>query len=239
MAPIPFGSDRALFLERGATPETETHKEKRDMKEPMKRLGEVLLGGNEEETRRLTEEALKGGMSPQEILEEGMRPAMEDLGDRFSKGEAYLPELLLAAETMKVGMDVLKPAIVQKGLKPVATLMIGTVEGDIHDIGKNLVKMMFQGAGFHVIDLDINVKVEAFVEAYAREKPDLVGLSSLLTSTMGAMQKTVEPIRKEHPQARFLVGGAPIGQEFADSIGAGYAPDAGVAVKVGRKIVGV
>lgn len=210
------------------------------MNETMKRLGENLLAGSEEETRRLTEEALEGGMSPQEILEKGMRPAMEELGDRFSRGEAYLPELLLAAETMKAGMEVLRPAIVQKGLKPVATLMIGTVEGDIHDIGKNLVKMMFQGAGFHVIDLDINVKAETFAEAYTRERPDLVGLSALLTSTMGMMERTIEMIRKEHPEAKFLVGGAPIRQEFADSIGAnGYAPDAATAVKVGRKIVEV
>jgi len=209
------------------------------MNDSMKKLGECLLAGNEEEIRRLTREALQGGISPQRVLDEGMRPAMEELGERFSRGTAYLPELLLAAETMKAGMEVLEPAIVRDGLAPTATLLLGTVEGDIHDIGKNLVKMMCQGSGFKIIDLDVNVSAERFLQVYREKKPDLVGLSALLTSTMGEMERVIQKIRRADPKARFLVGGAPIRQEFADRIKAdGYAPDAAAAVKAARRIVG-
>jgi 5-methyltetrahydrofolate--homocysteine methyltransferase len=210
------------------------------MNELMTNLGETLLAGNVEEIRRLTQEALNAGVSPQEILEQGMRPTMESLGDRFSRGEAFLPELLVAADTMKASMEVLQPAIVSGGVAPKATMILGTVVGDIHDIGKNLVKMMFEGAGFKVIDLDINVKADKFLEAYHKEKPDLVGLSALLTTTIGEMEKVIQTIREYDPKARFIVGGAPITQEFADRIGAdGYAPDAGEAVKVGNRIIGL
>ena len=210
------------------------------MNERMTNLGETLLAGNMEEIKRLTEEALRSGASPQDILEEGLRPAMESLGDRFSRGEAYLPELLVAADTMKASMEILEPAIVREGVSPKATMLLGTVEGDIHDIGKNLVKMMFEGSGFRVIDLDINVKAEKFLEAYHKEKPDLVGLSALLTTTIGEMEKVIQAIREFDPEAKFIVGGAPITQEFADRIGAdGYAPDAGEAVKVGNRIIGL
>ena len=210
------------------------------MKELLEKMEAPLLGGNEAEVRALTRQALDQGVSPQAILEEGMRPAMEALGDRFSRGEAFLPELLLAAETMRAGMEVLRPAIVQGGVRPKATLLLGTVEGDIHDIGKNLVKMMFEGSGFRVVDLNTNVKAERFLEAYRTEKPDLVGLSALLTSTIGEMEKVIRMIRAEDPDARFLVGGAPVRQAYADQIGAnGYAADAGSAVRVGNQIVGL
>jgi len=210
------------------------------MNETMRKLGDSLLAGDVGEARRLTQDALKAGASPQEILETGMRPAMERLGERFSAGEAYLPELLLAADTMREGMEVLRPSILRGGIKPEATLLLGSVEGDIHDIGKNLVRMMFEGGGFRVIDLGIDVSCERFVEAYHRERPDLVGLSALLTTTMGQMEKVVRGIRSGDSAARFIVGGAPIRQAFADQIGAnGYAPDAAQAVKVGRKILGL
>jgi len=210
------------------------------MNERMTYLGETLLAGNVEEIRRLTEEALRAGLSPQDILEQGLRPAMEALGDRFSRGQAFLPELLVAAETMKASMEVMQPAIVSGGVAPKATMLLGTVEGDIHDIGKNLVKMMFEGSGIKVIDLDINVKAGKFLEAYHRERPDLVGLSALLTSTIGQMEKVIQTIREYDPEAKFIIGGAPITQEFADRIGAdGYAPDAGEAVKVGYRIIGL
>jgi 5-methyltetrahydrofolate--homocysteine methyltransferase len=210
------------------------------MNELMTNLGETLLAGNLEEIKRLTTEALSTGATPQDILEQGLRPAMEALGERFSRGEAFLPELLVAAETMKASMEVLEPAIVRDGVAPRATMLLGTVEGDIHDIGKNLVKMMFEGSGFKVIDLDINVKASKFLEAYHKEKPDLVGLSALLTSTIGEMEKVIQAIREFDPKAKFIIGGAPITQEFADKVGAdGYAPDAGAAVKVGNRIIGL
>jgi len=211
-----------------------------DMNELMTNLGETLLAGNMEEIKRLTEEALSAGTTPQDILEQGLRPAMETLGDRFSRGEAFLPELLVAAETMKASMEVLQPAIVRDGVTPKATMLLGTVEGDIHDIGKNLVKMMFEGAGYKVIDLDINVKADKFLEAYHKEKPDLVGLSALLTNTIGTMEKVIQTIREYDPKAKFIIGGAPVNQEFCDRVGAdGYAPDAGEAVRVGNQIIGL
>lgn len=210
------------------------------MDELMTNLGKTLLAGDIEGIRKLTEEALNRGWTPQEILERGLRPAMEALGDRFSRGEAFLPELLMAAETMKASMEVLQPATVRTGLTPRATLLLGTVQGDIHDIGKNLVKMMFEGAGYKVVDLDINVKAEKFLEAYRREKPDLVGLSALLTTTIGEMEKVIQVVRGYDPKAKFIVGGAPVTQAFADRVGAnGYAPDAGEAVKVGNRIIGL
>ena len=210
------------------------------MNELMTNLGETLLAGNMEGIKRLTEEALSGGTTPQDILEQGLRPAMETLGERFSRGEAFLPELLVAAETMKASMEVLQPAIVRDGVAPKATMLLGTVEGDIHDIGKNLVKMMFEGAGYKVIDLDINVKADRFLEAYHKERPDLVGLSALLTNTIGTMEKVIQTIREYDPKAKFIIGGAPVNQEFCDRVGAdGYAPDAGEAVKVGNRIIGL
>ena len=210
------------------------------MNELMTNLGETLLAGNMEEIKRLTEEALNAGTTPQDILEQGLRPAMEALGERFSRGEAFLPELLVAAETMKASMEVLQPAIVRDGVAPKATMLLGTVEGDIHDIGKNLVKMMFEGAGYKVIDLDINVKADKFLEAYHKEKPDLVGLSALLTNTIGVMEKVIQAIREYDPKAKFIIGGAPVNQEFCERVGAdGYAPDAGEAVRVANKIIGI
>jgi len=210
------------------------------MNELMTNLGETLLAGNIKEIKRLTEEALGAGANPQDILEQGLRPAMETLGDRFSRGEAFLPELLVAAETMKASMEVLQPAIVRDGVAPKATMLLGTVEGDIHDIGKNLVKMMFEGAGYRVIDLNINVKADKFLEAYHKEKPDLVGLSALLTNTIGTMEKVIQTIREYDPKAKFIIGGAPVNQEFCDRVGAdGYAPDAGEAVRVGNRIIGI
>jgi len=209
------------------------------MKESMVRLGENLIAGQIEKVKGLTEEALKEGMSPNEILQEGMVPPMEELGERFSRGEAFLPELLLAAHAMRAAMEVLKPAIARRGIRQEATVIIGTVAGDIHDLGKNIVRMMLEGAAFRVVDVGVNVSAERFLEAYDQEKPDLVGLSSLLTTTMGEMEEVIQKVRRTYPAAKFIVGGAPIRQDFADKIGAdGYAPDAPTAVKVAKRILG-
>ncbi len=211
------------------------------MQENMRKLGEAMLAGDSDQVRRLTAEALEAGLTPQDVLDLAMRPAMESLGERFSAGQAYLPELLVAADTMKAGMEVLERAVVRAGgLKPEAVLLLGTVQGDIHDIGKNLVRMMFEGGGFRVVDLGIDVAPASFLEAYRREKPDLVGLSALLTTTVGQMEAVIRTVRAEDPRARFIVGGAPVRQDFADRIGAdGYAPDAAQAVKVARRILGL
>jgi len=209
------------------------------MNERYAQMGEHLLAGRAEELKRAVEEAIEAGALPEQILGEAVMPAMEALGDRFSRGEAYLPELLLAAHTMQAAMKALGPAKDGGGGRQ-GKMLIGTVEGDIHDLGKNLVKMMFEGAGFAVVDAGINVAAEKFREAYEREKPDLLGLSSLLTTTMVEMEKVIRKVRGEHPDARIIVGGAPINQDFADKVGAdGYAPDAPSAVKVGKTILGL
>jgi len=214
-------------------------REEEGMKELMARLGESLIAGEIEKVKGFTEEALRAGTSAHEVLERGIMPSMEELGERFSRGEAFLPELLLAAHTMKAVMEVLKPAIAQGDVRPEATLVIGTVAGDVHDLGKNVVRLMFEGAAFRVVDMGVNVSAERFLAAYGQEKPDLVGLSSLLTATMGEMEKVIREVRKEHPEAKFIVGGAPIRQDFADEIGAdGYAPDAHTAVNVGKRMIG-
>lgn len=210
------------------------------MNELMKKLGESLLAGRTDEIKSCTEEALGAGISPIDIMEQGMMSPMEILGERFSKGEAYLPELLLAANTMKAAMDVLRPALVREDVKPKATLVIGTVAGDIHDLGKNIVRMMFESAAFRVVDMGVNVTSAQFIEACNREKPELVGLSSLLTTTMAEMERTIQHVRAEVPDVKLIVGGAPIMQDFADKIGAdGYAPDAPKGVAVGKKLLGL
>jgi len=204
------------------------------------KMGELLLAGDTEQLKKATKEALGAGHSSKEILEMSMTPAMEQLGERFSKGEAFLPELLLAADTMKGALEILRQAVGKEQEKPRATMLIGTVEGDIHDLGKNLVKMMLEGAGFHVVDLGTNVSVEKFLQVQNHEKANLVGLSALLTTTMGEMEKIVRKLKAEQPETKFIIGGAPITQDFADKIGAdGYAPDAHKAVKVAREILGV
>jgi 5-methyltetrahydrofolate--homocysteine methyltransferase len=207
--------------------------------ELMAKLGTNLIAGEIDAVKGFTEEALRAGMSAHEVLERGMMPSMEELGERFSRGEAFLPELLLAAHAMKAVMEVLKPAMARSDVGPEATLVIGTVAGDVHDLGKNVVRLMFEGAAFRVVDMGVNVSAERFLEAYGQEKPDLVGLSSLVTATMGEMEKVIRQVRREYPEAKFIVGGAPIRQDFADAIGAdGYAPDAHTAVNVGRRIIG-
>lgn len=209
------------------------------MNELMTRLGASLIAGQSDTIKALTEDALQAGVAPQEILESAMRRPMEALGERFSRGEAFLPELLLAAHGMKAAMEVLKPALTQGGVEPQATLLIGTVAGDIHDLGKNVVGMMFEGAAFRVVDLGVSVSAAHFLDAYREVRPDLVGLSSLLTTTMHEMGNVIRTVRGAYADARFIVGGAPLSQPFADEIGAdGYAPDAHTAVKVATRLLG-
>ena len=206
-----------------------------------KRLGDDLLAGKTEEVQAEATRLLGEEVDAMAILSEAMMPAMEALGERFSAGEAFLPELLLAADTMKGAFEVLGPALKESGRGTGGgTLVIGTVRGDIHDLGKNLVKIMFEGAGFTVVDLGCDVAPEAFVDAYKTANADLVGLSSLLTTTMGEMKDVVDRLRAIDPAAKVLVGGAPLTQAFADEIGAaGFAPDAPSAVRVGKGLLGI
>lgn len=194
-------------------------------------IKEAIRLGDEDGVKTLVEEAILEALTARQILEEAMMPAMEEIGGRFSRGEAFVPELIVAAYAMEAGMALLKARFEGK-IKDRGKVVLGTVEGDIHSIGKNIVRMCLEGAGYEVVDLGEGVKTEKFLEAYTTMKPDILGMSALLSSTMLFMQKTIDAIRAVDPGARIIVGGTPVNQQFADRIGAsGYAPDAFTAVR--------
>lgn len=196
-----------------------------------------LSEGEIEEVKTLVQEALDAGESAERVLRQGLIPAMDRVGVRFKNGELYIPEVLLAARAMHAGMAILKP-ILSKSTETIAgKVLIGTVKGDLHDIGKNLVVMMIEGGGFDVIDLGIDVPASRFVEAVKEHRPQVVGMSALLTTTMMEMKKTIQALEEagQKDRVKIIVGGAPVTEEFARDIGAdGYAPDAAVAVDVVR-----
>ena len=190
----------------------------------------------------LVQEALKEGVSPNDVLVKGLIAGMDIVGKRFKANEIYVPEVLIAARAMKAGMAILKPLLADTGIKPTGTFIIGTVKGDLHDIGKNLVSMMMEGAGFNVVDLGVDVQPAKFVDIIKKNPDSLVGMSALLTTTMMGMKETLESIKKEGAagKVKVMIGGAPVTQKFADEIGAdGYAPDAASAVDVAKKLLRV
>ena len=205
----------------------------------LKNLTESIVKGNRAEATRLTQEAIDGGTAPKDILG-ALVTGMDDIGGKFQRNEVFVPEMLIAARAMKESMALLEPILVKAGIRPEFTAVIGTVKGDLHDIGKNLVAMMWKGANFNVVDLGTNVEPDAFVAAVTDNKAQVVGLSALLTTTMPAMKTTVDAIRGAGlKDVKVVIGGAPITQEFANSIGAdGFAPDAATAVTVVRELVG-
>jgi 5-methyltetrahydrofolate--homocysteine methyltransferase len=195
--------------------------------------------GKMDEVKKLTQEALDGGDSPGAILQ-GLIQAMEQIGIRFKNGDIYIPEVLIAARAMHAGMDVLKPILSKSNTPMVGKIVIGTVKGDLHDIGKNLVMMMFEGGGFEVVDLGVDVSPEKFVEAVQKHKPQVVGMSALLTTTMREMKTTLDAIAKAglRNHVKTIVGGAPLTEKFAKEIGAdGYAADAASAVQVAKALI--
>ena len=204
----------------------------------LQKLNEAIKIGNRDDAVALTQEAIDTETAPREILD-AMVEAMDDVGGRFQRNEIFVPEMLIAARAMKESMALLEPQLVAAGIKPVAKAVIGTVSGDLHDIGKNLVAMMWKGANFDVIDLGTNVSPDKFVDAAKEHNADLVGLSALLTTTMPAIKTTVEALKTAGLDVtKVLIGGAPVTQEYADQIGAdGYAPDAASAVEVARKLL--
>ncbi len=207
------------------------------MEEILRKIAVAIMEGEEEAARSLVEEALEGGIDPRKILEEAMMPAMEDIGERFSRGEAFIPELIVAAEAMQRGMEALKPRLAGEE-RAAGLVVLGTVHGDIHSIGKNLVRMCLEGAGFEVIDIGEDIKTERFVEAYREHRPDILGLSALLSSTMQRIPEVIEAVRSEDSGALIMVGGAPVTQEFADQAGAdGYAPNAFEAARKARELL--
>jgi 5-methyltetrahydrofolate--homocysteine methyltransferase len=206
----------------------------------LQKLSDAIKSGNRDEAKAMVQEAIDAKVAPQEILD-SMVVAMDDVGQKFQRNEIFVPEMLIAARAMKESMTLLEPLLVEAGIKPVAKAVIGTVQGDLHDIGKNLVAMMWKGANIDVLDLGTNVAPQKFVDAVKENDAQLVGLSALLTTTMPAIKSTVDALKEANIDVcKIVIGGAPVTQEYADQIGAdGYAPDAASAVEIARSLIQV
>lgn len=206
----------------------------------LEQLSQAVAAGKSKDAKAFTQRALDEGAKPADIVDQALVPAMASVGDKFKQNLIFVPEMLVAARAMKESMLLLEPKLVAAGITPKYTAVLGTVQGDLHDIGKNLVAVMWKGANFRVIDLGTNVPTAKFVAAIKEHKPQIVGLSALLTTTMPAMVETVRAIRSSDcPPVKIMVGGAPVSRQFADEIGAdGYSPDAASAVDCARGLVG-
>lgn len=201
-------------------------------------LKTAVINGRRKDAKTVTEALLAAGTPPEKLLEEALIPAMGIVGEKFKRNEVFVPEMLVSARAMKESMRLIEPKLIEAGIKPRFTAVIGTVEGDLHDIGKNLVATMWKGAGFEVIDLGVNVPPATFAKAVEEHSPDIVGLSALLTTTMPAMRETVEAVKATGKPVKILIGGAPVTQAYADEIGSdGYAPDAASAVDLAKTVL--
>ena len=200
-----------------------------------------ILEGDQNLVLQQVEEALHNGLAPDRILKDGLVAAMGEVGRLFEAGEYYVPEMLVAARAMQSGLKVLKPHLVESGVKAAGKVVIGTVSGDLHDIGKNLVGMMLEGAGFEVIDVGTDVPPQKFVDAVKQHQPDILGMSALLTTTTKSMPETIKALTEAglRDKVKILIGGAPITDEFAKKIGAdGFAADAGSAAREAKALIG-
>ena len=204
----------------------------------LKTLADAIIKADQNAAAKITKSALAEGIPAKTILDEGLIAGMAVVGARFKKNEVYIPEVLISARAMKSAMEVLEPALAKAGVEPVGRFLIGTVQGDLHDIGKNLVAMMLKGAGFQVNDIGVDVPPEKFIEQAKATGIGLIGMSALLTTTMPGMEKTLKALRAAGVRAKVIIGGAPITQGYADKIGAdGYAADAASAVDVAKKLI--
>ena len=204
------------------------------------KIAEKLIAGKAPEVKELVDEAIKEGADVGDILQQGLLKGMGVIGQRFKNNECYVPEVLIAARAMNTGMDVLRPFLAEAEIEPVGTIVTGTVKGDLHDIGKNLVGMMMEGAGFKVVDLGVDVTPEQFIDAAREHDAQVIGMSALLTTTMTGMKATIEAIQASEigGKVRTLIGGAPVTQAYADEIGAdGYARDAASAADTAKELV--
>jgi 5-methyltetrahydrofolate--homocysteine methyltransferase len=209
------------------------------MADTLQTIAQKLYDGESEQVARLVKQALDDGLAPGEILQGGLIAGMDEVGRDFKAGDLFVPEVLVAARAMHAGMDVLRPLLGEGETLGSGKYLIGTVKGDLHDIGKNLVRMMLEGAGFELIDLGTDVGPQAFVDAVREHQPGLVGMSALLTTTMVQMRSTIEALEESglRDSVKIMVGGAPVTSAFADEIGAdAYAPDAASAVDVARAL---
>ncbi|MDH4239863.1 MAG: corrinoid protein [Phycisphaerae bacterium] len=204
----------------------------------LKALADAIIKGDQNTAVEITKAALDEGTEAESVLNDGLIAGMEVIGARFKKNEVYIPEVLIAARAMKMAMEILEPELVKAGVKPRGKFLIGTVQGDLHDIGKNLVAMMLKGAGFEVIDLGVDIGPEKFVEQAKAAGAQIVGMSALLTTTMPSIEKTVNALKEAGVTAKIMIGGAPVTQGYADKIGAdGYSPDAASAVDTAKSLV--
>ena len=204
------------------------------------KISEALIAGNIEEEKKLTQQALDEGNSAKEILDNGLLAGMEIVGQRFKAAEMFIPEVLRSAKTMGAAMEIIRPLLSETDAAGSGTVVIGTMEGDLHDIGKNLVGMMLEGAGFTIVDLGTDVKPQAFVDAAKEHKPKIVGMSALLTTTMPKMGETVNALKEAgiRDQIKIMAGGAPVTQDFVDEIGAdAYGSNATAAVEKAKILV--
>ena len=192
------------------------------MNEILEKMANALIAGKESEVKTLSQEALDKGIGAKEILDKGLLAGMDVVGKRFKAGDMFIPEVLLCARCMHGAMETLQPLLSEGDAKGAGKVVIGTVEGDLHDIGKNLVAMMLQGAGFKVIDLGVNLSPQAFVDAVKEHQPDIIGMSALLTTTMPKMEETITALQEAglRDQVKIMAGGAPVTQDFIDKIGA-------------------
>jgi 5-methyltetrahydrofolate--homocysteine methyltransferase len=210
------------------------------MSEILQKIVENLYDGEEEKVSALVQDALDKEMTPEEILSGGLIAGMDQVGRDFKAGDLFVPEVLIAARAMRAGMDILRPLLSEADAAGAGKLVIGTVKGDLHDIGKNLVKMMLEGAGFQTVDLGTDVEPQAFVDAVREHQPELVGMSALLTTTMVNMKATIEALEEagQRESVKVMIGGAPVTAAFAKELGAdAYAPDAAAAVDTARDLV--
>ncbi len=204
------------------------------------RLQEAILKGDAKSAVAITKEALAENMDPVELVTKNMIPAMEEVGKRFECQEYFVPELLLSARAMKGALELVRPLLAERGVAPAGCVLIGTVKGDLHDIGKNLVSSMLEGAGFEVIDLGSDVAPQKFVSAIQEKRPNIVALSALLTTTMPSMKTTIDELNRAGMRSavKVMIGGAPVTQQYADQIGAdGYSDNANGAVTLAKRLI--
>lgn len=200
----------------------------------------AVLDGDASAAKQTVQSALATGLGAETILNEGLIASMKEVGRLFEEGEYFVPEMLISARAMQAGMNILRPVLIEQDIKPSGKVVIGTVRGDLHDIGKNLVSMMLEGAGFQIVDLGTDVAPEKFLEAVIEHKPDILGMSALLTTTMSNIKATIQRFEENglRKDVKIIIGGAPITQAYADEIGAdGFAPDASQAAALAKRLM--
>jgi 5-methyltetrahydrofolate--homocysteine methyltransferase len=210
------------------------------MSELYEKLSTAILEGDAESIRKLVQRGLKQDLAPKEILDNGLIVGMDEVGARFKRGDMFVPEVLMSADAMSAGMEILRPLLVESGVEMLGKVLMGTVKGDLHDIGKNLVSMMCEGAGFEIIDLGFNADPEKFIAGIKEHQPQVVGMSAMLTTTMRAMGHTIKAIEEAglRDQVKIMVGGAPVDRDFAETIGAdGYGSNAPSGADLAKQLV--